>query len=257
MLVCPVDAETLSACEADALARSVALWQRIAPETPMPFGTWTAHDTAAHLVAMAGRYLKPNRKLATGPREVDLINKEELQQFESATMGELTGRLRSRYAKYLAFWSELPLEMVLPIRDDLPLDVASLRINWITELLIHGRDMALAAGEKWPLEDDSCLLAMRLLAQALPGYLRNVGPIDYTLAITPDGGLPFSVVINGGAAGVQPIAVDGADRLAGSPAALTLLFYGRISLVEALATGVALTGDAGRVQGLLDKQDKP
>ncbi|MGN6475349.1 MAG: hypothetical protein ACTHK4_17090 [Mycobacteriales bacterium] len=257
MLVCPVDAEMLSECEATALARNVELWQRVAPETPLLFGTWTAHDTAAHLVAMVGRYLKPNRRLATGPRDVDLINKEELQELESATMGELTGRLRSRYAKYLAFWAGLPLEMVLPIRDDLPLDVASLRTNWITELLIHGRDMALAAGDEWPLDDTSCLLAMRLLAQALPGYLRNVGPIDYTLAIAPAGGLPFSVVIRGGTTEVQPTAVDGADRLSGSPSALVLLFSGRIDLAEALATGVTLTGDAGRVQALLDKQDRP
>lgn len=257
MLVCPVDAETLAKCEADALARNVSLWQQVPPDSPIPGSSWTVHDVAAHLVTMVGRYINPDRKLASAPRDVDQMNELEMKEFESATMGELVGRLRSRYAKYLAFWSELPLEMVLPLREGLPVDVAALRSNWIAELLVHGRDMALAAGLDWPLDDTNCLLILRLLAQALPNYFRAVALTDCALVVAPDGGAPFTIVIKAGAAEIQAAAVEGADVLAGSPAALVLLFYGRIGLSRALASGVGLTGDADRVQRLLGAQQKP
>jgi hypothetical protein len=207
---------------------------------------------------MIGRYVKSDAQLAESPRDVETLNEQTKKEFESATMGELIGRLRSRHAKYAVFWSELPLEMVLPIRSGrLPLDVAGLRSNWLTELLIHGRDIALAAGEEWPLDDESALLSLRLLAQALPGYLRPAGRGDGTLVVAADGGAPFSLVVWDNAAEVQPGGVTNADQLAGPPAALVLLFYGRIGLTEAQAGGVRIMGDADHVQRLLDRFEKP
>ncbi len=258
MLVCPVDAKTLSAQEASALARVVSLLQRVAPDTQLPNSKWTAHDTAAHLVSMIGRYVKADAQLAESPRDVEALNEQTMKEFDTATMGELVGRLRSRHAKYAAFWADLPLEMVLPIRSgQLPLDVAGLRTNWMTELLVHGRDIALAAGEEWPLDDSSAFLSLRLLAQALPGYLRPAGHGDGTLVVAADGGAPFSIVVWDKAAEVQPAAVTNADQLAGPPAPLVLLFYGRIGLAEAQASGVRIVGDADHVQRVLERFEKP
>ncbi|HWC36756.1 MAG TPA: hypothetical protein VG650_18255 [Mycobacteriales bacterium] len=258
MLVCAVDAETIGRCEADALARNVDLLLRVAPETKLPDSAWTAHDVAAHLVSVIGRYLKPDRKLPASPREVDSVNDAEMREFDSATMGELVGRLRSRSAKYAAFWPDLPVEMVLPIsiRAGVDLDVAAIRSNWLSELLIHGRDVALAAGEEWPLDDRSCLLTLRLLAYMLPSYLRAGGQGDATLAVAPDGGAPFSLRLSDGGAQMQRGAAADGDRLTGSPAALVLLFYGRIGLAEAQRLGVT-TSDADRVQLILDRFEKP
>lgn len=258
MLVCPVDAETLSAQEASALARIVSLLQRVAPDLQLPNSKWTTHDTAAHLVSMIGRYVKADAQLAESPRDVEALNEQTKQEFESAAMGELVGRLRSRHAKYAEFWSELPLDMVLPIRSgQLPVDVAGLRSNWIAELLIHGRDIALAAGEEWPLDDPSALLSLRLLAQALPGYLRAGGHGAGKLVVSADGGAAFSIVVSDTAAKVRPAAMSGADQLAGPPAPLVLLFYGRIGLADAQASGVRVVGDADQVQRLLDRFEKP
>jgi uncharacterized protein (TIGR03083 family) len=257
MLVCPVDAETLSRLEAAAVARNVELLQRAAPDTPLLSGTWTVHDTAAHLVTMAGRYLNANRQLAESQRELREMNQREIEEFASATMGELVGRLRSRTAKYGAFWSEQPLDAQFPYRAGFPLDAATLRSNWIAELLIHGRDVALATGEEWSLDDTSSLLTLRVLARVLPRYVDAAGLGRYSLVIAPDGGSPFSVVVNDGTAEVHPEAVDGADRLSGSPATLVLLFYGRVGLAQALATGCRLDGDASRAQQFFDRLEKP
>lgn len=257
MLVCPVDNETLSRCEAAAVARNVDLLQRVEPTTPLRTGSWTAHDVAAHLVNMAGRYLNADRKLAGSQLELQEMNQREIAEFESATMGELVGRLRSRTAKYAAFWPDQPLDSLFPYRSGFPLDAATLRSNWIAELLVHGRDVAIAVGEPWELDDTSCLLTLRVLAQVLPRYTHATVAEDYTLVVAPDGGLPFSVVITDGVAEIVPAAVEDADRLAGSSAALVLLFYGRIDFNEGLANGLRVTGDAAKVQRLVGRLDKP
>lgn len=261
MLVCQVDTETLSKCESAALTRNIDLLQRVAPDTPLPNSNWTAHDAAAHLVTMIGRYVNPDTKLAESPSDVERLNAQAMQEFASATMAELVGRLRSRHAKYAAFWqemTELPLEMILPIRSGrLPLDVAGLRTNWISELLIHGRDIAVAAGEEWPLDDASSLLTMRLLAQVLPSYLHPIGLDDYALVVAPDGGAAFSIVVTDGAAEIRDSATDGADGLAGSPGALVLLLYGRTDLAQSQTDGVRVAGEVDRVQRFLDRLDRP
>src|SRR3569623_185230 len=100
MLVCAVDNEILSGCEGAAVARIVELLPRVAPDIPLRNSEWTTHDAAAHLVNMAGRYLNANRPLAQSQRELQEMNQREIAEFESATMGELVGRMRSRAAKY-------------------------------------------------------------------------------------------------------------------------------------------------------------
>lgn len=255
MLVCPVDSATLSHSESAAMARIVDLLQRVPPDAQVPNSEWTAHDVAAHLVTMAGRYLTADRKLASSQRELREMNQREIEEFTSSTMGELIGRLRSRNAKYAAFWNEQPLDLTFPYRVGFPLDAGTLRSNWIAELLIHGRDVATATGEQWRLDATSSLLTLRVLAHVLPHYLTAAGVAD--LAVSPEGGAAFSIVVKDGAATIQPGAAAGADTLAGSPEALVLLLYGRISFAEAQAMGVDVTGDQGEVQRLLDRLDKP
>jgi uncharacterized protein (TIGR03083 family) len=238
------------------MARNVELLQRAAPQTPLLSGSWNVHDTAAHLVTMAGRYLNADRKLASSHQELRDMNQREIDEFASATMGELVGRLRSRNAKYTAFWSEQPLDQPFPYRAGFPLDAATLRSNWITELLIHGRDVALATGEAWSLDDASCLLTLRVLAHVLPWYVRAAGLTDSSVVVAPDGGEPFTIVVKGGEAAIEEGAA-GEDQLAGPPAPLALLFYGRIGLPEAVAAGVRVTGDDDRVRRLVDHLEKP
>ena len=257
MLVCAVDHELLVRCEAAAVKRNVDLFQRVEPDLPVPNSKWNAHDVAAHLVNMAGRYLNADRSLAGTQRELHEMNDREIAEFESATMGELVGRLRSRNAKYNVFWPEQALDQTFPYREGFPLDAATLRSNWITELLIHGHDVALAAHEEWPLDDTSCLLTLRVLAQVLPRYIHAIGAAEYTLVVAPAGGMPFSIVIKDDAATIEQGSITGSDQLSGSPAALVLLFYGRIRLDEAVQMGAYVSGDADGIQRFLDRLEKP
>jgi hypothetical protein len=185
------------------------------------------------------------------------MNQREIAEFDTASMGELVGRLRSRAAKYGAFWPDQPLDTRFPYRTGYPLDAATLRSNWVSELIIHSRDIAVAAGQPWQLDDTSCLLTLRVLAHVLPRYVLAAGLDDYALTIAPDGGMPFSIVVRTGAAAMQPDAIEGADRLSGSPAALVLLLYGRIDLAEAQQSFASVTGDAERVDRFLRAVEKP
>jgi uncharacterized protein (TIGR03083 family) len=257
MLVCPIDHETLVRCEGAALRRNVDLFQRVNPDLPIPDSRWNAHDVAAHLVTMAGRYLNADRKLAGSQRELQEMNDREIAEFASATMGELVGRLRSRIAKYNVFWPEQPLDGMFPYREGFPLDAGTLRSNWVTELLLHGRDVAVAAGEEWPLDDTSCLLTLRVLAQVLPRYIHAAGAADYALVVAPAGGTPFTIVVKDDVATIDPSSVADSDQLSGSPAALVLLFYGRIDLAGAQQMGANVSGDPDRIQLLLNRLEKP
>jgi len=257
MFVCAPDASQLLEYEAHALRRTTDLLRSVPPDLALASGTWTARDVAAHLVTVIGRYLDPGVTLARSPREVDEINRRELDALEGVPVNELLEMLAARAAEYTQFWPLLPLDQQFPFHSGVSVDVAALRSNWIGELVIHGRDVALAAGTEVAIDDAVGLLLVRLLLQVLPGYLRAADIGTAVLVVEPAGGEPVTVRVDSGTTQVQAGGDAAAARLRGSPATLALLLYHRLDVDGALAAGASVGGDPAVVRRVLAALEQP
>ncbi|GAC1441966.1 MAG: hypothetical protein NVS3B26_03890 [Mycobacteriales bacterium] len=247
MLVLDVDGTALAVAESDALRRVASLFSRVDPALPVGDGTWTSRDVAAHLVTVIGRYLNSDVRLGRTPREVDEINRQEMQALAELPMDQLVDRLDVASAAYQRGWSRLPLDMQLPFHAGIELDVASLRSNWLGELLIHARDVAASAGEPWEIAEHDALLLVRLVLTALPGYLRAAELHDAVLLMVANSGRPASIAISAGTVSVSDSVLPN-DASVRSPAdVLALTLYSRLSLAAAEERGLEIHGHRDRV----------
>jgi uncharacterized protein (TIGR03083 family) len=250
-------AEELLAREQRALQRVVALMGSTSPGTHVGDGSWTVRDVLAHLVTVAERYLARPPVLARTAREVDRINARDLTGLAGAGTSELLERLADAAAAYETVTAALPLDREFPFHGGVQLDIASLRCNWIAELLVHGHDVATATDAPWPIEDRDGLLVARLVLRVLPAYLRPGDARGVRVGIELAGGRPLTVLVDDGGVSVT----YGLDRAAGvvrgAPAPFALLLYARTDLTGAELAGVEVIGDRDAVDRLLGALERP
>lgn len=259
MPIVDTTSEELSDRENHALAMVSALAERVDPALPVGDGAWTAREVLAHLVTVIGRYLNPKVQLASTAREVDELNRAEMAGLADHSVSELVAELGARHKTYQEVWGAFPLDLEFPFHAGLKFDVASLRSNWMSELLVHGYDVAAAAGEDWPLEERDLLLSMRVVLAALPGYWKGGGDLGHIeVALAPAGSNPHTIVVDGAQLRVVEGLGSGADVvLGGSAAALALFFYGRIDQADAEARGLVVTGSQEALDAFMDNREVP
>jgi uncharacterized protein (TIGR03083 family) len=199
-------------------------------------GTWTCRDVAAHLVTVINRYtaFTPDR-LAADPRGVDAINERELTELVDHTTSDLLDRLRDEMRTFQAMWgpaSRLALDMNVPFHGGGTLDVQSALTNAMGEFLVHGFDIASAAGRPWPIDERDAALLCRFSTRILPSYVRRSNTDDVDLLFDVDGLPPWTLHVRGpavevaaGGASSEPSGSSVSVR--GEASAIALLLYGR------------------------------
>ncbi len=125
-------------------------------------------------------------------------------------------------------------------RDDASLSVLSATCLLTGEQLIHGRDIARGVGRKWKISPEEAALVFQAIPAMMP------------LAVNPEAsrGLHATYDMRAGRAGRFVVQVSGASatvdppgraridcHIAGTPLALLLVGYGRISQWQAIGTG--------------------
>lgn len=258
MAIIETTVEELVEREDRALERVVELARSVDPSLPTGDGSWTAHDVLAHLVTVIRRYTNPDVRLAATAREVDEVNADELAGLADTPMGTLAEQLVAGHRAYQDLWSKFPLDAELRFHAGLRFDAASLRANWLSELLVHGRDVAVATGRDWPLDDREGLLALRVAMRALPGYVKADDGPPLRVALRVAGGTPQRIELGDGTATVTEGEPATADLvLSGSPVAAALLFYGRLSADQAETAGLVVEGGRQVLERFLARREAP
>jgi uncharacterized protein (TIGR03083 family) len=213
-------------------------------------GTWTARDVLAHLCTVARRYTSVPR-LGETVREVDAI---KLAALDGLSVSELLGKFERAFARYRDVWTAMGPEHMWPFHGGGQLPTAALRANWLGEMVVHGYDVARAAGVDWPIPSPDAADLLMLLRGIAPTYARAGERVAVEFAA--DGAERWVLVVAPEGARVEP-GVSADAVVGGAGAAVVLLMYQRIDLETAERAGLSVSGDRSAVVRLLAQLERP
>jgi hypothetical protein len=154
-----------------------------APDARVPRSEWTVQQTVAHVLTVAHRYVAVARGVdyrhAGHPREVDVINQEELGAV-LAPVSELADQLQALAPEMDAYFDALADRVgTFPFHHTIA-DSVTAQTSWLGELLFHGHDVARAVKVRWELPERDMSLVLRGRASARRGmaasrYRRRYG----------------------------------------------------------------------------------
>ena len=207
--------------------------------------TWTTRDAVGHLLTVIRRYTH-GPTLGETPRDVDRINDEELAALGAVPCAELLDQLERELKSTRELFAPegLDLRMRVPFHGGANIDFAAALSNIIGELLIHGYDVAQAAGRPWALDDRDALLILNGGVQILPAYAVRNTPQSLRVRLSVPGALPWLLDFNRGQLTSTPSSEDAdVDAVVRVPApTLTLALYSRLSAPMALRGGLRVVG---------------
>jgi uncharacterized damage-inducible protein DinB len=220
-----------------------------APDARVPRSEWTVRQTVAHVLTEANRFVAVARggdyRRARHPREVDVINQEELEAV-MAPIPELADQLQTLAAEMDTFFDTLTDHAgTFPLHHAIA-DSVTAQTIWLAELLFHGHDVARAVKARWELPERDMALVLRGALQLGDAWLRrDIGAAaDMCVAFEIHGARPYLIRIHGGCAEIRERrAEDRPDAVLKGPASLfTQLLYQRTGPLVATLRGLRIVG---------------
>jgi hypothetical protein len=238
-----VDARTALA---EAVTRSAGLWRELSdPAAPVPGLTWTAAETAAHVVADMAEYTEALVEQVHGGRAVvdvpvgsparlrTAVNNRHLVQVGERHPRRLADLLQQTAASYLGAAAAVDPAAQAPVvtADGLVLEPAMMTCLLLGEQLIHGLDIARAADRPWHIERTDALLVIPTVLALAPHYLRSAPArgLSVSFELRMRGGGRYRMAIDDGAAVVTAAGPKADCVITADPVAFLLIGYGRAS----------------------------
>ncbi len=241
MRVAPGVDELCEALTATSASLSEVMRQVTDP-TPIAVGHWSIGETAAHVSGSAAAFLTAVRGERT-PHSIagsDAANERSLGEDPERDPRVLASRLEAGERALVAYAEQVGDDPVVVPFEGAEVPLSSVLAVELGELLVHGHDIATAAGLGWRVDPDAARLALR-------GYL----PLfPYMLDATRAEGVRLALEIR--IRGMQPVGVSVADgrltvqdprelridaHIGATPDAYLLLTWNRIPTWKALLQG--------------------
>jgi uncharacterized protein (TIGR03083 family) len=237
--------------------RFADLIPRAAPDAPAT-PDWTVADTAAHVTGIAAMY---TTVLAPDPAPVPLravaefiptvtvetvaeLNDLALRHFTERDTGTLASAIKSTVDHILHITEHTDPERTVPWLGDSQVPVGGVLAHLVNEMLVHGRDIARAAHEPWPMPPHESATFFELF---VVGMIRNdVGQVldgpppnarRIAVAFTSRYTTPVTLVLHNGDVSVEEPGGPVDARVSFDPATLNLMLFGRIGRARAALTG--------------------
>jgi SCP-2 sterol transfer family len=245
-----------------AVARSAQLWRSIADSAaPVPGLTWTAGQTAAHMVADMREYTEVLTRYANGDeaainipegspaRARTVVNDRHLIDVGERDLGRLAAMLEETAASYLAVATDIEAidtseRVEVLTADGLVLEPAVMTCLLLGEQLIHGLDIARAGHRPWNIGRDDTLLVIPAVLSLAPQYLRpsRTKGLNISFEVRMRGGCRYRVAITDGT-GVVTAAGKKADCvITADPVAFLLIGSGRVAQLPQILRGKLRAG---------------
>ena len=213
------------------------------PTAQIPGSAWSVRDAAAHVATVGPRYADgPEGRGAwvDDPRDLAALNEEQLGALGAADLGELAAKIRHdlvALAAQLRAYGEQPPSFRFHGGERVPADSA-LGIL-LGELVVHGWDIAAAAGRPWPIEPGDVELIVEGVEPILLGWVdrdRARGlTATYELRLRGQRTHLWSFRSGRLEVGAGPARPD--VRISADPATLLLVLYKRRSQWPAITRG--------------------
>jgi hypothetical protein len=244
---------------ADAVARSAQLWRSIADSAaPVPGLSWTAGQTAAHMVADMREYTEALSRHVNGDdaainipdgspaRARTAVNDRHLIDVPERDLRRLADILEETAASYLAVASAIDTSEHVEVltADGLVLEPAVMTCLLLGEQLIHGLDIARAGRRPWSIGRDDALLVIPAVLSLAPKYLRpsRTKDLDISFELRMRGARRYRMAITDGT-GVVTVAGEKADCvITADPVTFLLIGFGRVSQLPQILRGKLRAG---------------
>lgn len=244
MLAAAIDLPSTQLAISEASGRVAAILERVrAPGARVPGLDWTLAETAAHLVgaldltaglllgeAGALAHLRSLPQSGTAPARTAKSNARLLQSFDerepqrlAELLVEAADRLVVATGKRRA---DEPVETPTGIAMTAPL-TATICLG---ELLVHGLDLARAAGEPWRIPPGEALLVVAGVVDLVPEHLSpwRSRRLHAAYELRLRGGPRYHIAIDEGSASVPPPGRKTDCWISADPVAFLLVGYGRL-----------------------------
>ena len=219
-------ADILAALD-DSGKRFVSMVRGLDPDRavrPVPGLSWTAAETAAHVVTVLGRLLGDRRRAATGEGVAEL-NATCLAEYTDRDINDIAGRLEANLRTVIDHvYSKVDFDRLYPFHSGSTISAGG-GARWILcELLVHGYDIAAATGIEWGIPAAEASIAIRGPAESMSRLVESKSPTRHRVRLGGDDTVEFVASSGPLAADDEPIDVQ--------PDEFLLAFFGRIEVSD-------------------------
>ena len=220
------------------------------PAQPVPRSTWTVGDTVAHLATGVGAYttylagdITPIIDLSdVAGGSIATSNARRLSEDAERDIPTLLRVLDEHHAELRRLAMAMDLDAPVSWHGrEVPL--RTMLATGVAEVHMHGRDLALALDQPWPLARRDAVLIIDGLAPLLPVLVdpERTRDLDALVRLRVRAGPELGLAFDRGTLAVGPCGDRRPDvTVVADPAALLLVAYGRASQWRAMATGKLL-----------------
>jgi uncharacterized protein (TIGR03083 family) len=209
------------------------------PAAPVPGLRWTAAELAAHVVAdlrtYTGVVAGQGPVAAPGTTSAAELgtaeNRRQLDEYPERSLDRLAAELTGAVPAFIAAAETAPPGAQVGSPIGVAMTPATVAAIVLGEQLIHGLDLARAAGRPWPIEAADARLVIPGAVAVLPAYLNRdqARGLQARYELRFGGNLRYQLVIDDGTATVGPATGSADCVITADPVAFLLVGYGRIS----------------------------
>lgn len=248
-------ASTVDALGAAAV-RTARLWRRVSDsEAPVPGLTWTAGETAAHMIGDLRDYTEaltrysrgyithPHRSPESPSKLSAQVNARHLAAVPERNVHRLAGQLEQAVADYLAVAATIDTGLPILTPNGLVVDPSTMSALLLGEQLIHGLDIARAANRMWTISAEDALLVVPAVLTVAPSYLRpSQAHQRISFELRMRGGARYRMAVADGSAAVTGADTHADCTITADPVSFLLVGFGRVSPASAVLRGRLLPG---------------
>lgn len=238
-----VDVKTVCDALEEASARFGEMLRRVRDPSPNAIGVWSIGETAAHvdfgpryfLAAARGELAEPEAIPDVAPNNIVRVATEPERD-----LVVLADRHDRGETELIAYARTAPGDPLTEPFDGVKVPLSSMLCVELGEVLVHGRDIARAAGLPWTIDRSHAAITATGFLPLLPYIVDPVRSLGRCLRceITIRGGPSVELELRNEVMTVDvPVERPLDCRISADPAALLLVVFGRMSPWSAIATG--------------------